>query len=324
MKRAISLGLGIATGGILFASAAWASTGVHKLDVSFANIGITVGHKTVPTTAEPFIYNKNVYVPISTVAHALGAKVQWVNHPATVKVTGKPATTAVKVIYNGQTLPSGITDGTSYLAVPANDASYETASTLVPVVSATGDVNFQNQTAPAFPKGATPLVTLTPAAVYGDFADTTLYPGKQLSNFWPASVLGNLYPGEFTVEWGVAPGQAVKVPGVDYALGGKYTQFVGNVALDDFAKNFTGAVQLVFLGDGAQIGSTGWVQTGAQPVPITENVTGLQTLEIQVQLKSPSGTVYTMGQTYTPPAVNPDGSKTDPIVGLDLMGAYLQ
>ena len=112
------------------------------------------------------------------------------------------------------------------------------------------------------------------------------------------------------------------VPGIDYTLGGNYQTFTGQFAIDDLSRNFGGAVQLTFVGDGKTLGSTGWVQSASQPTPFSVNVAGVNTLEIQYQLKLANGTVYNMGQTYQAPAKNPDGT-TDPIVVTDLMGPTL-
>jgi len=93
--------------------------------------------------------------------------------------------------------------------------------------------------------------------------------------------------------------------------------------VDDLTKNFAGEVQLVVVGDGKTLGTSGWVQGGAAPTPLTVDVTGVNKLELQYQLKDGSGNEVGMGQTYTAPAANPDGSASDPIVVTDLMNATL-
>ncbi|KUO95721.1 NPCBM/NEW2 domain-containing protein [Ferroacidibacillus organovorans] len=317
--------LGAVTSLLLAGGTAYASATFRHIEASYANISIQVNGKPVPTSAEPFIYNKNVYVPISTVGHALGANVQWINNPATVKVTPSSTVHPVSVYYNGQALPSGITDGSTFLDVPASSTAYTSVTGLLPTIDSAGNVDIKQSTPPAFPTGSTPLVlSMQPTHLYGDFANTNLYPKGQLSGYWNATVLGQLYPGIYTMEWGVVPGTPAQVPGVDYALNGKYTTFSGTLAIDDLSKNYGGAVQLVFLGDGKTIGQTGWAQGGTEPISFSVPVSGVQTLEIQYEVKGPNGNIHMMGSTYTPPAVNPDGSKTDPILVVDLMNAALQ
>ncbi len=323
MKKYLGLMLGIVTSAALFAGSTYASTGVQNLKVSYANIGIVVNGKAVTTTAEPFIYHYNVYVPVSTVGHALSSSVAWVNKPAAVVVTDQSAVKPLNVYVNGQQLPSGITNDHSFVGIPLLNSSYFSATGIQASVDTSGNVETTSTSSSSLPAGETPLLSLTPTALYGDFSNTQLYPNGQLSNYWVASILGQLYPGQDVIQWGIIPGQTVKIPGVDYALGGHYASFTANVAIDDLSKNFNGEVQLVFVGDGKTIGQTGWVQSGAEPTPVSLNVTGVQTLEIQYQLKDPSGQVYLMGTTYTAPAQNPDGSTTDPIVGVDVVNAAL-
>ena len=322
MKQKAVVMLGVLTSAVIFATAGYASTGLHDIRASFANIKLVVNNKVVATSAEPFIYNKNVYVPISAVAHALQSSVKWVNKPAGVFVQNNVQ--PVTVYDNGLKLPSGITDGKTFYDVPAADAAYINAFHLTPTVDASGNVNYEAQTPPSFAPNSTALMSLTPTKLIGDFSNTSLYPNGQLSGYWPATVLGALYPGQFTIEWAVMPGQNAVVPGVDYSLQGKYTTLTGSFAIDDLSKNFGGSVELNFIGDGKTIGSTGFVQTGQQPVSVSIPVTGVNTLEIQYEVKDASGKITPMGSTYTAPAVNPDGSKTDPILVVDFMNAAVQ
>lgn len=318
MRKYLGLGLGLLTGAAVFGGVSYAYSGTQAISASFANIQLVVNGKTVPTTAEPFIYNKNVYVPVSTVGHALNSTVDWVNSPPTVKVLGPEANLkSFKVYANGTELPDGITDGKNIYAIPAATPGYESATGLVPSADAKGNVNFNNVTAPAISTG-TPIFTLTPKALYGDFNNQSMYPQQQLTWIFAPSVLGQLYPGQYTIEWYVGAGEKSVIPGVDYSLNGQYTKFTGQFAIDDLSRNFNGKVQLVFLGDGKSLGSTGWVQTPSAPTSFSINVTGVNVLEIQYQLQTADGQTYTMGQTYQAPAKNPDGS-TDPIVVTDLL-----
>ncbi|MHB1628293.1 MAG: NPCBM/NEW2 domain-containing protein [Bacilli bacterium] len=323
MKRYLGMFLGVATSAAVFGGVSYASVGISQIKASYDNIALMVNGQSVPTSAQPFIYKYNVYVPISTVGHALGAHVKWVNSPAEVQVQGAGASLQPFSVYlNGRQMPTGLTNGKGLYGVPANNTQYENATKLIPSMDSQGNLNFQ-ATAPPSVSSGTPLFTLTPSALHGDFKNTGLYPNGQLTGYWAPSVLGQLYPGQSAIQWGVGAGQTARLPGMDYSLNGQYQTLIGQFAVDDLSRNFTGSVQLVFVGDGNTLGSTGWIQGGAAPTPFSVNVTGVQTLEIQYQLKGPQGTVYTMGQTYQAPAKNLDGTK-DPIVVTDLMNAVLQ
>ncbi len=318
MKKSFSLWLGIVTGAAVFGGVTYAQSGVSKIHASYANIQLIVNGQKVQTTAEPFIYNKNVYVPVSTVGHALDATVKWINKPAEVQVLGASHTLKPFQVYlNGTQLPSGITNGKNIYSIPAGSSGYESATGLVPSTDSAGNIDFKNVNPPVISSGA-PIFTLTPKQLYGDFSNTNLYPQQDLIGFWTPTVLGQLYPSQYAIEWGIGAGQKSVVPGMDYTLGGNYQTFTGEFAIDDLSRNFGGAVQLVFVGDGKTLGSTGWVQSASQPTPFSINVAGVNTLEIQYQLKLPDGTVYSMGQTYQAPAKNPDGT-TDPIVVTDML-----
>lgn len=324
MKKPLGFMLGILTSALTVAGASYASTGVKNIHASFANIGVVVNGKNIPTTAQPFIYHANVYVPISTVGHALGATVQWTNKPATVNVTsGTSQVQPLTVYFNGQALTSGITDGKTFYNLLAGSSAYARVTGLTTSIDTTGNVNFQQQNLPVLGAGATPLLSLSPSALHGDFKSTALYPSGQLSGYWPASILGQLYPGQYTIEWAVGPGQKAIVPGIDYTLNGQYKTFTAQFAVDDLTKNFAGEVQLVVVGDGKTLATSGWVQGGAEPTPLSVDITGVNKLQLQYQLKDGSGNEVGMGQTYTAPAANPDGSASDPIVVTDLMNATL-
>jgi len=323
LKRFVGMMMGVATSAVVFGGVSYASVGIQKIVASYDNIGLTVNGQSVATSAEPFIYKYNVYVPISTIGHALGANVKWVNSPAEVQVEGAGASLQPFSVYlNGQQMPTGLSNGKSLYGIPAGNSQYESVTSLIPSIDSQGNLNFQGTSTPAAAPG-TPLSTLTPSALHGDFNNASLYPQGQLTGYWTPSVLGQLYPGQSAIEWGVGAGQTARLPGAEYALNGQYQTLIGQFAVDDLSRNYTGSLQLVFVGDGKTLGSTGWVQGGAAPTPFSVNVTGVQTLEIQYELKNSNGTVYTMGQTYQAPAKNPDGT-TDPIVVSDLMNAVLQ
>lgn len=318
MSKSWGIGLGIVTGAVVFGGISYAQTGLQQISASYANIQLIVNGKPIPTSAEPFIYNKNVYVPVSAVGHALDAKVNWINKGPEVQVIGSEATLKpFKVYLNGTALPSGITNGNDIYMIPATSSGYETATGLVASIDSQGNIDFDNANPPAIATGS-PLFTMTPQKLYGDFNNSNLYPSQQLTGYWAPSVLGKLFPGEFTIEWGIGTSQSAVIPGMVYNLGGNDQTLTGQFAIDDLSRNFNGAVQLVFIGDGQTLGSTGWVQSASPPTPININVAGVKQLEIQYELQLANGTVYTMGQTYSAPAKNSDGS-TDPIVVTDFM-----
>ena len=323
VKPKMSVLLGIATSALLFAGASYASTGVQMLRAEFDNIGIQLNGRAVALTAQPLIYGGNVYVPISTVAHALGANVRWVNKPAAVIVTAPPPALPLRVFYNGTALQNGITNGKGYADVPATTAAYEHATGLSATVDSAGNVNFTPTAGSALPATETSLLTLKPTSLLGDFANSSLYKNGQLTNQWPATVIGQLYPGASTIEWGVMPGQTSQIPGIYYNLAGQYQTLTGQFAVDDLSKNFNGYVRLVFVGDGNVLNQTPWIQGGAAPTPVSVNVSGVTQLEIQYEVKTADGNVYTTGQRYVAPAKNPDGSTADPIVFTDFLNPAL-
>lgn len=323
VKRPTAFLLGVLTSALLVSGVSHASTGVQLIKASFDDIGLVVNGKSVVMSAPPFIYNRNVYVPISTVAHALDAKVSWVNKPASVGVQPAAPVDPLAVYYNGVQMEAGITNGKTYFDVPAQTSAYEQATGLIPVVSSTGNVNFQMQSPPALASGSTALMSLKPTQLLGDFSNPALYPHGQLSGYWPASVLGQLYPGQYAIQWAVNPGQVSVIPGLSYALNGQYKTFSASFAVDDLSKNFAGYVQVSVVGNGKTLASTGWIQGGAAPTNLSVDVSNVTTLALQYELKGPNGHFYAVGQTYKAPTVNPDGTTSDPIVVTDLMNAAL-
>nr|WP_272879865.1 NPCBM/NEW2 domain-containing protein [Sulfoacidibacillus ferrooxidans] len=127
-----------------------------------------------------------------------------------------------------------------------------------------------------------------------------------------------MYSGPSTVEWGITTSESAVIPQVTYSLHGQYQTLSGMFAVDDITRNFGGAAQLVFVGDGKVLSSTGWVQGGSAPVPFSIPVTGVNTLQIQYQLKDANGTVYSSGDTYQAPSVNAD-QVSGPVVFTDLI-----
>lgn len=323
MKRNLAFLYGVLTSSLLIAGSVYASTGAQNIRASFANISLWVNGKSVATSAEPFIYKDNVYVPISTVGHALNATVAWVNKPASVVVSNDVAIHPLRVYYNGNLMPSGITNNTSIYAIPWMSSAYQNATGVQAMVDSSGNVQASNSQSPGVPSGDTALVSLKPSTLLGDFTNTALYPQGRLSDYWIPSLLGQLYPGNYALQWAVMPGQDAKIPGVNYVLNAQYTTLTGLVGIDDASKNFSGAVQLSFLGDGKSLGQTGWIQSGAEPTPISINVSGVTSLQVEYQLKDAQGTVHDMGTAYQAPSQNLHGSVTDPIVAVDFVNAAL-
>lgn len=294
--------VGVIAGALLSASAAYAAVGSATIHVSYDGIRIVVGGKVVPTSAQPFVYDKNVYVPVSTVAHALRGTVKWVNKPAAVEVTGPSLPQPVSVYYLGRKLPDGITNGSSYLAVPAQSAAYEQATGLTASYTSSGDVLF---TPPAHPLGAGQvyLTSLQPASLGGDFTNTTDYPDGVAGTI-AASVLGRLHAGAHTIEWTVQGGQLSVVPTVSYALDGAWQTLAGTLAIDDDTSNFDGQVRLLFTSNGNQVALTNWASAGAQPVAFSVDVAGLDTMTVAFQLRAPDGHVYQPGGSFTAPSAS--------------------
>ncbi len=321
MKRQLSMVFGILTSALFFGGVSYASVGIEQIQASFHNIQLLVNGKTITTSAKPFIYQNNVYAPIYSVGHALGAQVAWVNSTPKVVVTGSTSSSQsdvkpLSVWINGRQMPDGSINGNGSLLVPAGNSAYITATGLTPTVDAAGNLNL-SQVSPASLSG-TLLTSLTPSGMSGDFSNTSLYPGGTLTGFYAPTVLGKLYSGQSTIEWGVNAGHSSVIPQLSYALPSQAQTFSGAFAIDDLTRNFGGSAQVVFVGDGKTIGSTGWVQGGSAPVPFTISVAGVQTLQIQYEIKGPHGTVYSSGQTYQAPTVNADGVN-GPMVFTDLL-----
>lgn len=293
---------GIVAGALLSAGVAYAAVGNANIRVSYDGIRIVVGGKVVPTSAQPFVYDKNVYVPVSAVAHALRGTVKWVNKPAAAVVVGPALPQPVSVYYLGRKLPDGITNGRSYLAVPAQAAAYAQATGLTAAYTSSGDVLF-TPPAHALAAGQAYLTSLQPSSLSGDFTNTTDYPDGVVGTI-AASVLGRLHAGAHTIEWTVQGGQLSVVPTASYALGGAWQTLTGALAIDDDTSDFGGQVRLLFTSNGNQVALTKWASAGAEPVAFSVDVAGLDTLTVAFQLRSPDGHVYQPGGSFTAPSAS--------------------
>lgn len=80
MKKALIFVSGILVGAILFGyTASYAKTGLHSISADYQNIKLVVEGKLISAENEPFTLNGRVYVPLRTVAEALGKEVGWEN-----------------------------------------------------------------------------------------------------------------------------------------------------------------------------------------------------------------------------------------------------
>ncbi|MCD8215230.1 MAG: NPCBM/NEW2 domain-containing protein [Clostridiales bacterium] len=69
-----------------------AKQAVETAELTFKNIVVYVDGQVVDTTeAEPFIYNGTTYLPLRTVAEALGKEVNWVGETNTVYLGAMPS-----------------------------------------------------------------------------------------------------------------------------------------------------------------------------------------------------------------------------------------
>lgn len=80
MKKLFIFVSGILMGAIIFGyTVSYAKTGIHSVSAEYQNIKLVVEGKLVNAENEPFIIDGRVYVPLRTVAEALGKKVGWEN-----------------------------------------------------------------------------------------------------------------------------------------------------------------------------------------------------------------------------------------------------
>lgn len=286
--------LGVLVGSLFFGSLSLASSGVTSVAAHYANIAIHIDGKTIATSAEPFIYNANVYVPISTIGHGLGAKVQWDSAKRDVVITDSHLAKVQQgelsyyhlpvyagthtVSYGGQTYVSGFA-----LATIANLPYYldQTAQTLYIGKG---------------PSAGMPLSAFYDTRDYGDYAHLNkgvLGPDYGWSDGAP-KIDGVTYPNDNSLVWAPQATNPV-VPGVEYSLSGNYTSLTGAFGLDDGADGKE-QVQLTLTGDGKQLYQSPWMGKAQPATPVSVNVTGVKLLTVSFAVQSTSGTVYSMGQ----------------------------
>ncbi len=291
-------GIGLLIGSIVFGGISYASTGIQKINVQYANIQIEVNGKMIPTSAQPFIYQHNVYVPVSTIGIGLGAKVQWLGASDSVAMTKAAQSQVMQGALSYDKSPVlwyGTTHSTS-IGGKLNVSPVALANVM-------GEPFYYNATTHAFYIGkgrgsGLPLVNFPVAHEYGDFA---VWSG---GNYGPATswndglaeIDGQMYPGTSgqSIVW--APtGSTSAVPGVTYNLRGKYSTLNGVFGMDSAVPS-QDSVQLTLLGDGQQLYQSPWMTSSTTATPVSVNVTGIHLLTVSYEVKTPTGTVYTMGQ----------------------------
>ncbi len=290
-----SYAVGIVLGGVVFGGLTYASAGIRTLPAHFANIGIHVNNKTIKTAAEPFIYNSNVYVPISTIAHGLGASVAWNGKTHEVLVNDKNvASTKLgtlnyyslsvysgthTVLYGGKTYIAGFA-----LASIANVPYY--------IDSAKNTMYFGT-----VPQAGMPLRSFIDVRDYGDFAKSVqgmVGPDYGWTDGAP-KIDGILYSNANSIVWANS-GSNSQVPGVMYNLKGNYSLLTGSFGLDD-ASDAKEEAQLTILGDGKQLYQSPWQAQGAPAAPVSVDVSHVKLLTIEFSvMQNSTKKVYTMGQ----------------------------
>ena len=306
-KLISSYAIGLLIGATVFGGITYASTGVKSISARYANIRINVDGKNISTQAEPFIYNNNVYVPISTISHGLGAAVKWngSQHQVLITDTNAPIKqTGVLEYYHDPIYWYGQTHSMIYqkqlyvspiaLATVMNEPFY-----IDPLTN-----DFYIGTGP---QGQMPLVNLTDVRDYGDFAKLT-NGGIGPMTGWSdgsAKIAGVVYPqanGQ-SIVWAPSANNP-QVPGVTYNLNGRFTDLSGVFGVDD-ASDPSVKLQLIITGDGKVLYQSPWMIKGEKATPVIVSVSGVKLLNLAFSVQTSSGAVYTMGQSL-PKGVNID------------------
>ena len=301
-----SYATGLLIGATVFGGITYASTGVRLVDAHYANISINVDGKTIPTQAEPFIYNNNVYVPISTISHGLGASVNWVGAKHQVVITDT----------NAPTSQSGMLE---YYNVPifwypqTHSVMYKNQLYVSPIALATIlnqpfylDPQTNNFYIGKGPDGHMPLVNLTDVRDYGDFSKLiggAIGPMTGWSD-GPAKIAGISYPSANgqSIVWASLTSGSV-VPGVTYNLNGNYSNLSGLFGVDDASS--TAKLQLTISGDGKVLYQSPWMAHGEKATPVIVDVAKVQLLNVSFSVQTASGAIYNEGQAL-PSGLNVD------------------
>ena len=294
--RALSgYALGLAVGVACFGGLAFASSGPNEISAEFDNIHMLVNGAAVTTAAEPFIYNHNVYVPISAIGHGLGARVNWVGATRTVAISYSPppAVAVGSLDFAGLPVYAGthtvFDNGRAYvsafgLAVAANQPYYAD--------SANGAVYIGRG-----PTAGMPISAFYDVRDYGDYAFAYGRQSVGPTYGWTdgaPKIDGIVYPNANSLVWAPQP-QGSQVPGVEYNLRGNYSSLTGAFGLDDASSGGVQA-QLTITGDGKQLYQSPWMGVREAAAPVSADVKGIGLLTISFALRV-NGTVYGMGQT---------------------------
>ncbi|MCL5057012.1 MAG: stalk domain-containing protein [Actinobacteria bacterium] len=138
MKKLFIFISGVLVGAIIFGyTASFAKTGIQSVSAEYQNIKLVVEGKVVKTEMEPFLLNGRVYVPLRTVAEALGKKVGWENSTVLVG-TGDQSLVLTDLIpanERGVKCSSGA-------AIAVNKTLYQKGFYVTGTDSKSGEVNF--------------------------------------------------------------------------------------------------------------------------------------------------------------------------------------
>ncbi len=295
-KRTLSgyvTGLGI--GALCFGGLTYANTGMMTIAAHYANIKLLTNGTTINTAAQPFIFNHNVYVPVSTVAHGLGASVAWNNAKRQVELTANPPATIRRgnMDYAGLPVYNG-TQTAYYRGYP-----YVSAFALATALNEPYYVNYAQRVAyiGRGPSTGMPIQAFYDVRDYGAYA--MLHPQLAGPTYGWADgaprIDGVPYPNANSLVWSSSTKGGSQVPGVEYNLQGHYSQLTGNFGLDD-ASDGKEQVQLTVSGNGKQLYQSPWMGLHQPAAPVSVDVSGVRLLTIGFSVKI-GAKVYAMGQS---------------------------
>lgn len=296
MKRLTRSALGLCAGVVVGIAAcggfAFATGRIQTISARFDDIALVVNGQTIPTTAQPLIYKGNVYVPISAIAHGLGATATWDGKAREVLVTpGAPVAVQARMVYAGQPFYG------TYQDVKYKGAWYASADALA---VATAQPEYYDSTTHALYIGYGPLSGMP---LYG-FADVRAvgdYAASGPTFGWASGVphIGQIpYENAAALVWGAKDAGSV-VPAVEYDLHAHYQALTGAFGMDD---DYAGAasVRLVVMGDGHTLYASPYEKSGEKAQPIDVNVRGIHLLTIGFAVRLPSGKTIYQGQPLPP------------------------
>lgn len=292
LRIASSYAAGILLGTAVFGGVTLATSGVQSLTAHFANIAIRVNGKVIKTSAEPFIYKGNVYVPISTVGHGLNAQVSWRGASHQVWISDSNVPLQGTGTLNYYDLP--VYSGTHYV-------QYQGATYLSPFALATmtNEPYWLDKKSDTIYIGAgrssgMPLQAFYDVRDYGDYADVIngqVGPTYGWTNGAPR-IDHVTYPNANSLVW-ASQARNSQVPGVEYNLNGKYTSLTGAFGLDDASAGKAQA-QLIVLGDGKILYQSPFMKVGQAATSVAVNVSGVQLLTVEFAVTTKN--TYSVGQ----------------------------